>query len=72
MFRTTSMLGKIDQTAQIQLSDNLSKFRNGLIYGIYCVSSWLAPALVTSLGPHIAMMMAATTYLVQVSVGNKP
>ena len=25
-------------------------FRNGLIYGIYCVSSWLAPALVTSLG----------------------
>ena len=43
-----------------------NKFRNGLIYGIYCISSWLAPPLVTLLGPRMAMMLAAITYLVQV------
>ena len=42
------------------------KLRNGLIYGIYCFSSWLAPALVNSLGPRVAMALAASTYLVQV------
>ena len=65
MFCTSLCLLGIDQIRRL---DNSSKFRNGLIYGIYCISSWLAPALVTSLGPRMAMMMAATTYLVQASV----
>ena len=41
--------------------------RSGIIYGTYCFSSWLAPPLVLRLGPRWSMVLAAASYVFQVS-----
>jgi len=40
---------------------------NGIVYGVFAFASWLAPSIVIQLGPRISMMLAALTYLFNIT-----
>jgi len=40
---------------------------SGITYGVFAFVSWLAPSIVVVLGPRVSMILAALTYLFQIS-----
>jgi len=40
---------------------------NGIVYGVFAFASWLAPSIVLKLGPRISLMLAALTYLFNIT-----
>jgi len=40
---------------------------NGIVYGVFAFASWLAPSIVLKLGPRISLVLAALTYLFNIT-----
>jgi len=56
-----------DSTGEIPGFSVNGLITNGIVYGVFAFAAWFSPSIVVFLGPRISMMLAALTYLFNIT-----